>query len=57
VARIDDVEPGDYRMWVWHPGLPALTDGVSSLISVGPSDLAQAVQLTLQRNPVVSAAP
>jgi plastocyanin len=47
VARVDDVEPGDYRMWVWHPGLPALTDGVSSLISVGPSDLAQSVQLTL----------
>lgn len=57
VARIDDVEPGDYRMWVWHPGLPALTDGVSSLISVGASDLSQAVQLTLQRNPVISAAP
>ena len=57
VARVDDVEPGDYRMWVWHPGLPALTDGVSSLISVGASDLAQAVQLTLQRNPVTSAAP
>ena len=57
VARIDDVEPGDYRMWVWHPGLPALTDGLSSLISVGTSDLGQTVQLTLQRNPVISAAP
>lgn len=57
VARIDDVEPGDYRMWVWHPGLPALTDGVSSLISVGTTDLGQTVQLTLQRNPVTSAAP
>jgi plastocyanin len=56
-APEEGVETGDDRMWAWHPGLPAMTGGVSSPISVGTTDLGQTVQLTLQRNPVSSAAP
>ena len=53
-VRIDAVAPGNYRLWVWHPGLPALTDGVTSALAVGAADLDQTVQLGLLANPLVA---
>jgi hypothetical protein len=41
-------------MWVWHPGLPALTEGVVSSLTVGQADLDQPVQLSALAAPQAS---
>ena len=53
-VRIDAVAAGNYRMWVWHPGLPALTEGVVSSLTVGQADLDQPVQLSALAAPQAS---
>ena len=51
-ARIATVTPGNYRLRVWHPGLPGTTDGVVSAITVGSGDIDQTVQLKVSDNPL-----
>lgn len=51
-ARIAAVTPGNYRLRVWHPGLPGTTDGVVSAITVGSGDIDQTVQLKVSDNPL-----
>jgi plastocyanin len=52
-ARINAVAAGSYRLKVWHPGLSDTTDGVASALTVGNSDLDQAVRLNISANPLV----
>lgn len=52
-ARVASVAPGNYRLKVWHPGLPSTTDGVASAVTVGNSDLEQAVKLNVSADPLV----
>ena len=42
---------GNYRLRVWHPGLPGTTDGVVSPITVGANDIDQSVRLKIERQP------
>jgi plastocyanin len=50
-ARIDNVPAGSYRLRVWHPGLPANAEPVSSQLSVGATDVVQTVKLAASAQP------
>ena len=50
-ARIDNVPAGNYRLRVWHPGLGANVEPVTSPLVVGATDVAQAVKLTVSVQP------
>jgi plastocyanin len=50
-ARIDNVPAGSYRLRVWHPGLPANAEPVSSQLSVGTTDVVQTVKLAASTQP------
>jgi plastocyanin len=53
-ARIDNVPAGNYRLRVWHPGLGANVEPVTSALvvgAVGAADVAQAVKLPVSAQP------
>lgn len=50
-ARIDAVPPGQYRLIVWHPGLPANTMPTPVALTVGAADLAHAAKLAINLEP------
>lgn len=52
-TRINAVAAGSYRLKVWHPGLSNTTDGVASALTVGASDLDQAIRLNVSNSPLV----
>lgn len=52
-TRIPAVAAGSYRLKVWHPGLSNTTDGVVSALTVGASDLDQAIRLNISHSPLV----
>ena len=50
-ARIDAVPAGNYRLRVWHPGLPVNTEPTPVAISIGAADLEQRAQLSVAALP------
>jgi plastocyanin len=50
-AQIDQIPPGNYRLHVWHPGLPATPEPAAVALTIGSSDLRHNARL-----PVVAAA-
>jgi plastocyanin len=46
-ARIDAVPPGNYKLRVWHPGLPVNTGPAPVAITVGAADIEQRAQLAV----------
>ena len=51
-AKVNAVSAGNYRIKVWHPGLPSSSDGVSQAVTVGAAPVEQAVRLTIDSNPL-----
>jgi plastocyanin len=52
-ARVNAVTAGNYRLKVWHPGLPGTSDGVSQAVTVGAVNIEQSVRLAIDTNPLV----
>jgi plastocyanin len=50
-ARIEAVPPGNYRLRVWHPGLPVNTEPTPVAITIGAADLEQRAQLAVTALP------
>ena len=50
-ARIDAVPAGQYKLRVWHPGLPLNAESIPVAITVGAADLEQRVQLAVSDSP------
>ena len=47
LARIDGIPPGNYRLRVWHPGLPVTPEPAAVALTIGSSDVAQSVRLAV----------
>ena len=50
-ARIDAVPPGNYRLTVWHPGLPANTMPTAVPLEIAAADLTHAAKLAINLDP------
>ena len=50
-ARIEGVPAGSYRLRVWHPGLGANVEPLTSSLAIGAADVAQAVKLPVSPQP------
>lgn len=50
-ARIEAVPPGNYRLRLWHPGLPLNTEPAPIAVTVTAADLEQRVQLAVSAEP------
>jgi plastocyanin len=50
-ARIDNVPAGSYRLRVWHAGLGANVEPVTSSLTIGAADVLQAVRLPVSAQP------
>lgn len=51
LVRIEAVPAGDYRLTVWHPGLPAATPAAPVPVSVGAGELQHAARLAVSAEP------
>jgi hypothetical protein len=45
------VPPGNYRLTVWHPGLPANTMPTAVPLEIAATDLTHAVKLAINLDP------
>jgi plastocyanin len=50
-AHIDHIPPGNYRLRVWHPGLPLTAEPAAVALTVGSSDLAHSARLAVTAEP------
>lgn len=50
-ARIDGIPAGNYKLRLWHPGLPANTEPVPVAVAIGTADLEQNAQLAVTSEP------
>jgi plastocyanin len=50
-ALIDHVPPGNYRLRVWHPGLPPTPEPAAVALTVGSADLAHSTRLAVSAEP------
>jgi plastocyanin len=50
-ARIDAVPPGNYKLRLWHPGLPPNTEPTPVAITVTATDIEQHAQLAVTAEP------
>ncbi|MBX3604460.1 MAG: methylamine utilization protein [Piscinibacter sp.] len=51
LARIDAVPPGDYRLTVWHPGLPGTAPAAPQALTLDAADRQHAVRLPVAAEP------
>ncbi len=51
LARLPDVPAGDYRLTVWHPGLPAATPAAPVALTVGAGDTRHSARLPVSAEP------
>jgi plastocyanin len=50
-ARIDAVPPGNYRLRLWHPGLPPGVEPAPVALTIGTADLQHAARLAVRNEP------
>ena len=50
-ARIDAVPPGNYKLQLWHPGLPPNTEPTPVAITVTAADIEHRAQLAVTAEP------
>jgi plastocyanin len=50
-ARIEAVPPGNYRLRLWHPGLPLNTEPAPIAVTVTTADVEQHAQLAVSAEP------
>ena len=51
LARIDNIPPGNYRLRVWHPGLPLAPEPAVLALTVGATDLTHNARLDVAAEP------